>query len=38
MQKTGITDQERERWREDGFFVRESVFAASELEVLREAA
>ena len=38
METAGTTHQERERWREDGFFVREAVFRGPELEVLREAA
>ena len=34
----GLTETERRAWREDGFFVREAVFAEPELEPLREAA
>jgi hypothetical protein len=33
-----LSDDERRAWRDDGFFVRRSVFAPGELEALREAA
>jgi hypothetical protein len=32
---TALTKKEREAWQQDGFFIRESVFTASELESLR---
>ncbi|HPG26597.1 MAG TPA: hypothetical protein PLW10_13255, partial [Myxococcota bacterium] len=33
-----LLDEERRAWEQDGFFAREAVFAADELEILRAAA